>query len=360
MKRQHLVPVLAALGLLLGLLVVPAAAQPAANPAQNAIDNQPDVAAQMDHPVFGEGWSVFGDDESSDEDSSDDSSDDNTDDSSDDVFGDGDDDGLWWTEPTDAPWWDEPGDDESGDEDDDFNDGTGDDESGDDESGDDESGDDTGDDTGDDDSGDDSSDDGSDGVTEERSVTPAPPLSDPSVVTGDGWVSYPNPRNQMPSPETAVQDPSIKVCTVLLNQADEVITGTSVSGTTITMDTSIERYSEADPVTFVTPLDQYADLIGTSPALPEGDGFLDAECVEFHNIEEGQYTYSPPSITGEHADEIEFVGVTEYAGARPSGNPFDKEVFDFGTNDLSDGEFNLEGSYDQRHGEAIYFFRLTG
>lgn len=196
------------------------------------------------------------------------------------------------------------------------------------------------------------------GVTEERHVTEAPSPSSPSVSTGEGWISYPNPRNHMPRPSTAIDDPSIKVCAVLLNQANEVITGTTVPDTRITMDTSIDRYEAGNPVTFTTPLEQYADLIGTDPSLPEGDGYLDAECVEFHNLETGRYTYSPPSITGQHADEIEFVGVTEYAGARPSGNPFEKEAYEFGTNDLSDGVFNLEGEYDQRHGEAIYFFRL--
>lgn len=233
--------------------------------------------------------------------------------------------------------------------------------------------DDTGDDTGDaPDSGDDTQDDedtqaddgqsdsGDSTVTEERQVTPAPPLSDPYVQAGEDWISYPNPRDHMPNPETAATDPSVKVCAVMLNQDNEVITGRTVSDATITADTDVP-YGDAQPVTFTLPIDQTQDLVGTSPDYREGDGMLDSECAEFHNLPERDYTYGAPTITGPDSDQIEFVGVTEYWDGTGEGDPFNQRVHGYGDNELSDGYIPpLEaGNYEQQHAEVVYLFRLT-
>jgi hypothetical protein len=210
----------------------------------------------------------------------------------------------------------------------------------------------------DDGSGDGTTGDGSTGVTETRDVTPAP---EPDG-QGDNWISYPNPRDHILDYDTLESMGDMKVCTILLNQAGEPIDGDTVADTTIQVDTDINEhepaYDDADPVTFTTPLDQVADLKGTAPDLPEGDGMLDAECAEYHNLPFDTYTYAPASITGANADNVEFVGLTEYWDDANRGNPFQDTLYQYGENDLSDGTVTLTPDEDSDHAEVIYVFRL--
>ena len=189
---------------------------------------------------------------------------------------------------------------------------------------------------------------------EERHVTPAP---EPSA-TGEDWISYPNPRDHYKHDQGIHREGSIKVCKVLLNQNSEPITGKSIPGTTFTVNTNI-TYEDGRPVTFTTELDQVADLIGTSPDLVEGDGYLDAECAEFHDLELNQtYTYSQETITGEHSDRVKTVGYEEY-WERGQPQPY-TEANSYGENNESDGRIHLTPGDDNRHAEIIIINQITG
>jgi hypothetical protein len=193
-----------------------------------------------------------------------------------------------------------------------------------------------------------------DTASEDRSLT----RPDPPEAAGMEWISYPNSRDVMPDPSTAQDQPSALVCTILLNQDNEPITGHTVPDTRFAMEFDGIRYPEAHPATFTTPLTQNHDLIGTSPELPEGDGWLDSECFEFANLEPGQFTYSQPSVTGTGSDQVEFVGVTEHWDTQNVGEPYDRQVDSYGETPLSDGQFSLDMSHDGRHIEVAYVFRL--
>lgn len=189
---------------------------------------------------------------------------------------------------------------------------------------------------------------------EERHVTPAP---EPSA-TGEDWISYPNPRDHYKHDEDIHREGSIKVCKILLNQNGEPITGTSIPETTFSIDTNI-TYEDARPVTFTTELDQVADMMGTSPDLIEGDGYLDAECAEFHDLRLNQtYTYGQEEITGPHADRVRTVGYEEY-WERGQEQPY-TEANDYGQNNESDGKIHLTPGDDNRHAEIIVINQITG
>jgi len=190
---------------------------------------------------------------------------------------------------------------------------------------------------------DDTNDSDSDGsVVEERSVTDAP---EPSYV-GEDYLSYPNPRNHFKD----VRRPgSLKVCKILLNQNGEVIEGDTVDAT-FSVDTSIP-YDDADTITFDTPINQVADLVGTSEDLREGDGYLDAECAEYHDLRLNEtYTYSQEEITGEDSDEVETVGYIENWENR---NTPISNVESYNSSEDSDGTVRLEPGYNGRHAEVI-------
>jgi len=195
---------------------------------------------------------------------------------------------------------------------------------------------------------------------EERQVTPAP---EPDGV-GEDWISYPNPRDHILSYDTISDQGDIKVCKVLLNQNNEVITGENVEGAEFSVDTNISEgepeYTDSDPIRFEAPLNQVADLIGTSPDYREGDGMLDAECAEYHNLPFGTYTYSNETISGPNSENVELVGVTEYWDGRPTGNPFTKEVYDYGENNLSDGKLVITPDEENNHAEVIFVNRIKG
>lgn len=188
---------------------------------------------------------------------------------------------------------------------------------------------------------------------EERHVTPAP---EPSA-TGEDWISYPNPRDHYKHDRDIHREGSIKVCKILLNRNGEPITGTSIPDTTFTLDTNI-TYDDARPVTFTTELDQVADMMGTSPDLVEGDGYLDAECAEFHDLRLNKtYTYSQETIAGEHSDRIEVVGYEEY-WERGQEQPY-TEANSYGENEESDGKIRLTPGDDNRHAEIIVINQIT-
>ena len=155
-------------------------------------------------------------------------------------------------------------------------------------------------------------------VSEEEYVQPVPEEGDPyfEAAADDGsWVSYKNPRDEYRSPNLG--DGSGKICITLRNEHGEVIIGKTVPNTTVTIPTgdALEWHSSADPITVELPLTHHydrpldADQFGTSPDLPQGDGYLDSHCYEFHGLpEDGTVEYGEAQVEGEHADRINVVG----------------------------------------------------
>lgn len=155
-------------------------------------------------------------------------------------------------------------------------------------------------------------------VSEEEYEQSVPKKGDPyfEATANDGsWVSYENPRDEYRSPYLG--SGSAKMCITLRNEAGETITGETVPNTTVTVPTgdTLEWHSAADPITVDFPLTEYsdrpldADQFGSSKDLPQGDGYLDSHCFEFHGLsEESTVQYGEAQVTGEYADEISIVG----------------------------------------------------
>jgi len=189
-------------------------------------------------------------------------------------------------------------------------------------------------------------DDSDETMVEERSVTTAP---EPSYV-GEDYLSYPNPRNHFLHDQGIHREGSLKVCKILLNQNGEVVPGETVD-TTFSVETSNIPFEDADTITFDTPINQVADLVGTNEELIEGDGYLDAECAEYHDLRLNEtYTYSQERITGEDANEVETVGYIEKWENR---NTPISNVENYGESEDSDGTIRLEPGYNGRHAEVI-------
>lgn len=164
-----------------------------------------------------------------------------------------------------------------------------------------------------------------DGVTEEAYVEPAPEEGDPYFeAQGEGtdsWVSYINPRDEYRTP--ALGDGSGKFCVTLLNEEGDHIVGETIPNTQVTMATgdSLDWHTSADPFTVNFPLtDHYerpldADQFGTSPTVPQGEGYMDSHCLEWHDLaDDATLQYGPVEITGEHADNVEVVGYIQQDG----------------------------------------------
>ncbi|THE64335.1 PGF-CTERM sorting domain-containing protein [Salinadaptatus halalkaliphilus] len=160
-----------------------------------------------------------------------------------------------------------------------------------------------------------------DGVSEEAFVEPVPEEGDAyfeAAAEDDSWVSYINPRDEYRSPYLG--EGSGKLCVALVNEQGEPVAGESIPGTTVTVPTGeeLEWHGDADPFTVEYPLtDNYdrpldSDQFGTTDDLPQGDGYLDSHCFEWHGLTENDtVSYSDATIEGEHADDIELVGYVQ-------------------------------------------------
>ena len=158
-------------------------------------------------------------------------------------------------------------------------------------------------------------------VSESAYEEPAPEPGDQYFEAADpngNWISYTNPRDNYRSPYLG--DGSGKICVTLLNEAGEPVVGESVPNTTVTIPTgdALTWHEYADPMTVEYPLtDNYewpldADQFGTNSDLPQGDGYMDSHCIEFHGHSEGTTVeYGDVQIEGDHADDIELVGYVE-------------------------------------------------
>lgn len=166
------------------------------------------------------------------------------------------------------------------------------------------------------------------------------------AVANDGsWISYDNPRDGYRSPYLG--EGSAKMCVALYNENGEPIVGESVPNTTVTLPTGemLDWHSSADPITVKLPMTEHydrpldADQFGTSD-LPQGDGYLDSHCYEFHGLpEDATVEYDEVSIEGEHADRIDLVGYIQQ----------EHEAWDSDIDPIADAE-----SYDEAGGEWTY------
>ncbi|WP_290811092.1 PGF-CTERM sorting domain-containing protein [Halovivax sp.] len=176
------------------------------------------------------------------------------------------------------------------------------------------------------------------------------------------WISYVNPRDEYRSPYLG--GGSGKVCVTLLNEAGEPIVGESIPDTTVTVPTgeSLEWHTGADPMTVEYPLtDHYerpldADQFGTDPDLPQGDGYLDSHCIEWHGLpEDATIEYGEAQIEGEHAEDVELVGYIQQA----------HEAWDTDVDPIEDAVSYEEAGggwtyeTDASHGQAVVVLQLA-
>lgn len=185
-------------------------------------------------------------------------------------------------------------------------------------------------------------------ISEEAHVEEVPEKGDPyfEAAASDGsWISYDNPRDEYRSPYLG--EGSAKMCVALYNENGEPIVGESVPNTTVTIPTGelLNWHSSADPITVELPMTEHydrpldADQFGTSD-LPQGDGYLDSHCYEFHGLpEDATVEYGEVNIEGEHAGQIDLVGYIQQ----------EHEAWDSDTDPIADAE-----SYDEAGGEWTY------
>lgn len=348
--------------LAIGLLTVPASAshwQPGdGNPAEKAtqLGNPTNGNNAFSGGVFEDGWSPLSNDDTNTEDEteSDESDDDQTEEDSDDSSESDEEADLGVCvigvdSPCNAEEY----------EDDDFSDDTSSDESSEDSS--------------DDETGTAPDDDSSTGptVTEEAYIERTPTPGEPyfEAMADDGsWISYVNPRDEYNAAYSSREEApgSGKVCMTLLNQNGEPIVGESIPGTQASMDMEgLEWHSYANPFTVNFPLtSNYArpldsDQFGTSPDLPQGDGYLDSHCFEFHQVPADHTVgYDPVEITGPYADSVEVVGYYDQTGTWNSNFDPETDVSPYGTSTSSDGTVTM--SPGNSHTEILVVLRLTG
>ncbi|TYT63505.1 PGF-CTERM sorting domain-containing protein [Natrialba swarupiae] len=202
-------------------------------------------------------------------------------------------------------------------------------------------------------------------VSEQTYEEPVPEPDDPyfEATAEDGsWISYVNPRDEYRVPYLG--DGSGKLCVTLLNEAGEPVVGESVSDVTATIDTGeeLEWHSHADPFVVEYPLTENydrpldADQFGTDPDLPQGDGYLDSHCLEWHGLPEDEtVAYGEIELEGDDADRIEVVGYVQQA----------HDSWDTDVDPLTEAQpYEEAGGWtylpDGSHGQAVVVLQLDG
>lgn len=200
-------------------------------------------------------------------------------------------------------------------------------------------------------------------LSEKEFVQPAPERGDPyfEAAASDGsWISYDNPRDEYRTPYLG--EGSAKICVALYNENGEPIVGESVPDTTVTIPTgdTISWHSDADPLTVQFPMtDHYdrpldADQFGTSD-LPQGDGYLDSHCYEFHGLsDDDTITYGEAKIDGEHADRIDVAGYNQQTHAAWDSNV--DPIADAKSYEEAGGGWTFRP--DASHGQVIVVLQL--
>jgi len=210
--------------------------------------------------------------------------------------------------------------------------------------------------------------DGNETVSEEAHVQPAPEPGDPhyEAAADDGsWVSYENPRDEYREPYLG--EGSGKMCVTLLNENGDPVIGESVPNTTVTIPTggATTWHSEADPMTVEFPMDEHyefpldGDQFGTSPDVAQGDGYMDAHCLEFHgNAEDATLTYGEAQISGEYADRIDVVG---YIQQVPKGDGWETDIDPIGAAEPYDeagGGWTYNAAENMTHAQVVVVLQL--
>ncbi|WP_247001708.1 PGF-CTERM sorting domain-containing protein [Halosolutus gelatinilyticus] len=205
-------------------------------------------------------------------------------------------------------------------------------------------------------------------VSEAAYDEPVPTEGDPyfEEAADDGsWVSYVNPRDEYRDPYLG--EGSGKICVTLLNEAGEPIVGESVPNTSVTIETgeSLAWHSQADPFVVDFPLTEHyvrpfdGDQFGTSSDYPQGDGILDAHCLEWHGLPENETVeFGEAQVEGEHADKINVVG---YIKQLPGGDGWDTDVdpiADAEPYDATEGGWTYEPN--DSHGQTVVVLQLEG
>ena len=203
-------------------------------------------------------------------------------------------------------------------------------------------------------------------VSEDAYAEPVPEEGDLFFEEGAGdgsWVSYVNPRDEYRDPNLG--QGSGKICVTLLNEAGQPIVGESVPNTTATVPTgdSLEWHSDADPFVVEFPLTEHyvrpldSDQFGTNPELPQGDGYMDSHCLEWHGLPEDETVeYGEVELEGAHADDIEVVGYVQQAH-----QAWDTDVHPIGdaeSYEATEGGWTYET--DESHGQTVVVLQLNG
>jgi len=197
---------------------------------------------------------------------------------------------------------------------------------------------------------------------EDEFVVPAPEEGDEyfeAVADDRRWISYVNPRDEYRDPYRG--EGSGKICVTLLNQDGEVVAGDSVPDTRVRIPTgeTISWHSEADPIEVEFPLTEHyerpldSDQFGTSPDVPQGDGYMDSHCIEFHGPEEtATISYGEARVEGEHADRIDVVGYVQKT------NTWDSDVDPIAAAEPYEDAGGWTYEPDNSHGQAVVVLQL--
>jgi len=197
---------------------------------------------------------------------------------------------------------------------------------------------------------------------EDEFVVEAPEEGDEyfeAVADDRRWISYLNPRDEYRDPYLG--EGSGKICVTLLNQDGEVVAGESVPDTRVRIPTgeTISWHSEADPIEVEFPLTEHyerpldSDQFGTSPDLPQGDGYMDSHCIEFHGPEEtATISYGEAAVEGEHADRIDVVGYVQKT------NTWDSDVDPIAAAEPYEDAGGWTYEPDNSHGQAVVVLQL--
>lgn len=200
-------------------------------------------------------------------------------------------------------------------------------------------------------------------VSEPEFVAPVPEEGDAffEAAADDGsWISYVNPRDGYRSPYLG--DGSGKLCVALVNEEGEPVVGETIPNTTATIETGdeLDWHEEANPFVVEFPLtDHYdrpldADQFGTDPDLPQGDGYLDAHCFEWHGLPEDETVeYGEVELEGDHADDLRVVGYVQQA----------HEAWETDVDPIADAEpYDAAGGWTYEegasHGQAVVVIAL--
>jgi PGF-CTERM protein len=201
--------------------------------------------------------------------------------------------------------------------------------------------------------------------SEEPYIEAAPEPGDEyfEAEASDGrWISYINPRDEYRDPYLG--DGSGKICAVLLNEAGDPIVGETVPNTTVTVPTgeTLDWHSSADPMTVEYPLTENydrpldSDQFGTADDVPQGDGYMDSHCIEFHGPAIGdEIEYGEATVDGAHADRIELVGYIQKTGTWET----DIDPLEAATSyEEAGGGWTFRES--ESHGQVVVVLQLAG